>query len=328
MKKLWSILLLGALSMLFAEVFSGASTLWFFDVWGLFLTYPLYLGHAIFFLNVAFLWKKTSPRQLYFFGMMFGLYEALITKVLWFGYPNSSGPAVGYFFGIAWSEFLTLVLFYHPIMSFVVPVFVYELLSGDVLPGHERFLQKNWKTFLLVILLIVMGAIFQSNGAKYDVIRSVGSMGGSILIILGLHVLSKGKTLQSLALGKKALTVVLLYLIVLYSITTMIIFPGRLPRTIFPYLMVFLWYLVALGLLWFDQFTPISKTIKGTIFSQNELGFFAVILVCATIVCSIFQQITYAVLLLMFVSLMGVGVILFLWAVFSLSKQKIFYSNL
>ena len=35
MKKLWSILLLGALSMLFAEVFSGASTLWFLDAWGL-----------------------------------------------------------------------------------------------------------------------------------------------------------------------------------------------------------------------------------------------------------------------------------------------------
>ncbi len=119
MKKLMSILLLGALSMLFAEVFSGASTLWFFDPWGLLLTYPLYLGHAIFLLNVAFLWKKTSPRHLYFFGMLFGLYEALITKVLWFGYPASTGPMVGYFFGVAWGEFLTLVLFYHPIMSFV-----------------------------------------------------------------------------------------------------------------------------------------------------------------------------------------------------------------
>jgi len=123
MKKLWSILLLGALSMLFAEVFSGASTLWFLDAWGLLLTYPLYLAHAIFLLNVAFLWKKTSPRQLYFFGMLFGLYEALITKVLWFGYPNSTGPMVSYVFGIAWGEFLTLVLFYHPIMSFVVPIF-------------------------------------------------------------------------------------------------------------------------------------------------------------------------------------------------------------
>src|SRR4030043_1561757 len=119
MKKLWSVLLLGALSMLFAERFSGASTLWFLDPWGLLLAFPLYLGHSIFLLNVAFLWKKTSPRQLYFFGMLFGLYEALITKVLWFGYPASTGPMVGYFFGVAGGEFLTLVLFWHPVMSFV-----------------------------------------------------------------------------------------------------------------------------------------------------------------------------------------------------------------
>ena len=57
-----------------------------------------------------------------------------------------------------------------------------------------------------------MEASFQSNGAKYDVIRSVGSMAGSILLVVLLHVLSKGKTLQSLVLGKKGLTIVLIYL--------------------------------------------------------------------------------------------------------------------
>ena len=323
MKKLWSILLLGALSMLFAEVFSGASTLWFLDAWGLLLTYPLYLAHAIFLLNVAFLWKKTSPRQLYFFGMLFGLYEALITKVLWFGYPNSTGPTVGYFFGIAWGEFVTLVLFFHPIMSFIVPIFVYELISGDVLPGHERFLQKNWKTLLLVILLIVMGASFQSNGSKYDVVRSVGSMGGSILIVFLLHILSKGKTLQSLILGKKALTVVLVYLFILYGVTTAVIFPERLPQMILPYLLIFLWYLVALCLLWIDKFTPTNVFLRRSIFSQKELGMFAFILICLTIFCSFFPQITYGVLLTMFVSLMGSGVFFFSVSMFSLIKNRI-----
>ncbi len=323
MKKVWSILLLGALSMLFAEVFSGASTLWFLDAWGLLLTYPLYLAHAIFLLNVAFLWKKTSPRQLYFFGMLFGLYEALITKVLWFGYPNSTGPMVSYVFGIAWGEFLTLVLFYHPIMSFVVPIFVYELLSGDVLPGHERFLQKNWKTLLLVVLLIVMGASFQSNGSKYDVVRSVGSLGGSILIVFVLHVLSKGKNLQSLILGKKALTAVLIYLIILYSVTTAVIFPERLPKIILPYLLVFLWYLITLGLLWADRYPPPNIVRKEPLFSQNELGIFAIVLICLTILCSFSQPITYGVLLMMFVSLMGAGVFLFSVSMFSLIKNQI-----
>jgi len=323
MKKLWSILLLGALSMLFAEVFSGASTLWFLDAWGLLLTYPLYLAHAIFLVNVAFLWKKTSPRQLYFFGMLFGLYEALITKVLWFGYPASTGPMVGYFFGIAWGEFLTLVLFYHPIMSFVVPVLVYELLSRDVLPGHERFLQKDWKTFLLVIILIVMGASFQSNGAKYDMVRSVGSMGGSILIVVLLHVLSKGKNLQSLILGKKGMTAVLVYLFVLYGVTTAVIFPERLPKMILPYLLILLWYLVAIILLWIDRFSSVKISLKKTIFSQKELGIFALLIVGVIIICSLFQQMTYGVLLVMFVSLMGAGVGFFSWSLISLLKQRI-----
>ena len=323
MKKLWSILLLGALSMLFAEVFSGASRLWFVDPWGLLLTYPLYLGHAIFLLNVAFLWKKTSPRQLYFFGMLFGLYEALITKVLWFGYPASTGPTVGYFFGVTWGEFLTLVLFYHPIMSFVVPIFVYEVLSGDVLPGHERFLQKNWKTLLLVMILIVMGASFQSNGAGYDLVQSVGSMGGSILIVVLLHFLSRGKNLQSLVLGKKGLIIVFGYLFVLYGVTTMVIFPERLPKIVIAYVLIFLWYLVAIGLLWVDRFTPAYISVKRTMFSQKELGIFATVVVGATAVCSLFQQVTYGVLLTMFVSLMGAGVILFLWSVFSLMRQRI-----
>jgi hypothetical protein len=323
MKTLGSILLLGALSMLFAEVFSGASTLWFLDAWGLLLTYPLYLGHAIFLLNVAFLWKKTSPRQLYFFGMLFGLYEALITKVLWFGYPASTGPMVGYFYGIAWGEFLTLVLFYHPVMSFIVPVFVYELLSEDVLPGHERFVQKKWNTLLLVIILIVMGASFQSNGANYDVVRSVGSMGGSLLIVVLLHVLSRGKNLQSLVLGRKALMIVVVYLFVLYGVTTAVIFPERLPNMVLPYLLIFLWYLVALGLLWVDRFTPVSVSVQRTMFSHKELGMFALLIIGATLVCSRFSQITYGVLLAMFISLMAAGVVLFSWCLVSLIRQRI-----
>ncbi len=89
-----------------------------------------------------------------------------------------------------------------------------------------------------------MAASFQSNGAKYNVIRSVGSMGGSILIVVLLHYLSRGKNLQSLALGKKGLTIVLVYLFVLYGVTTAVIFPERLPKMVLPYLLIFLWYLV------------------------------------------------------------------------------------
>ena len=60
--KLPAILLFGALSVFFAEVCSGASSLWFIDPWGLLLVYPLYLGHALFFLNLAN-WSKEVKRK-------------------------------------------------------------------------------------------------------------------------------------------------------------------------------------------------------------------------------------------------------------------------
>jgi hypothetical protein len=322
MKKLFSILLLGALSMLFAEVFSGASTLWFIDPWGLLVTFPLYLAHTVFFFSVAFLFHKTSLRQLYFFGMMFGLYEALITKVLWFGYPQSSSPVIGSFFGVVWGEFLTLVFFWHPVMSFLLPVFVYEVLSDDFLPGHIRFLQKNKKTFFLVGVLIVMGASFQSNGAQYDILRSIGSMGGSLLIVILLHVLTKGKNLQDLVLGKKAMILTIGYLIFLYTTATLFILPERLPHSVLPYLLILLWYLIIIGLLWVDRYSPENSVLSRTVFTPRDLGMLALLTFVATGIFSLLPPVTYGVLLVMFISLIGVGVVLFFWALLSLIRQR------
>jgi len=323
MKKALSILLLGVLSMLFAEVFSGASTLWFLTVWGLLLTFPLYLGHGLFFFNVAVRTNRTSLRQLYFFGMMFGLYEALITKVLWFGYPTATGPAVGYFFGIAWSEFLTLVLFWHPVMSFLIPILAYELLSKDIIPGHERLLQKNRITMIGVAILIVTGAVFQSNGAKYNMLVSLGSIAGTLVIIMLLHYLTPGKTRQSLVLGKRGMVVLVMYLVVLYGATTVFILPERLPRTVLPYLLIFLWYLLAIGLLWIDRFTPQRRVVERTVFSVRDLSICVVLLLGATVLFSLISQVSYAILLVFFVSLMGAGVVLFSWSVIMLIKQRI-----
>ncbi|MFX1298333.1 MAG: hypothetical protein ACFFD2_26195, partial [Promethearchaeota archaeon] len=120
------ILLIGCLSMFMAEVFAGSSQLWFIDPWSLIVTYWLYLGHLLLFLNLAMRTKRTSIPQLYLWGVLFGLYESWITKVLWFGYPGAEGPAISLVGGIAILEFFTLVFFWHPILAFVMPVLVFE----------------------------------------------------------------------------------------------------------------------------------------------------------------------------------------------------------
>lgn len=113
--------------MLFAEIFSGASQLWFINPFGVLYTYPLYMLHTVFFLSIAIKYQKTSIRQLYFFGILFGLYEAVITKVLWQGYMHESGPALGTFLGVAVIEFPILTFFWHPIFSFILPELTYQI---------------------------------------------------------------------------------------------------------------------------------------------------------------------------------------------------------
>ena len=110
MKKLYSILLLGTLSMFFGEVFAGSSQTWFVHGWSLLVTFPLYLSHTLFFLILSFRFGKTSLRQLYFFGVLFGLYEAFITKVLWAGYMGETGPNMGTILGVGVSDSSTFIL--------------------------------------------------------------------------------------------------------------------------------------------------------------------------------------------------------------------------
>ena len=132
--RLKPILLVGCLSMLCAEVFAGSSRIWVIDAWSLIVTFWLYLGHLLFFLNLAVMTKRTSVPQLYLWGVLFGLYEAVITKVLWSGYPGSDGPIMGLVGGIAILEFIVLCLFWHPLLAFMFPVLLYEAL----------FLSKNF----------------------------------------------------------------------------------------------------------------------------------------------------------------------------------------
>lgn len=109
--KLIMFLLVGTLSVFFTEVFAGSSPLWFTDLWGILMVFQLYFMHLIFFLNIAYRTKRTSLVHLYLFGVLIGLYESWITKVLWAGYPGAEAPVMGILLGIAILEFSVLVFF-------------------------------------------------------------------------------------------------------------------------------------------------------------------------------------------------------------------------
>lgn len=274
------IILIGCISMFMAEVFAGSSQMWFIDGWSLLVTYWLYLGHLLLFLNLAIRTKRTSVPHLYLWGVLFALYESWVTKVLWFGYPGSEGPAIALVGGIAILEFSTLVFFWHPILAFVIPILVFEsfALSQDsqlkveqrIFTSHFDYLKKNNKKFFYFCLfLVLIGSVFLSFNSGFNLIVALIAVLGSIGLIYLFFKLSgrfnpNSFSIHSLRLGKLGLSIVFSYIILLYLVTFIFLLPERIPNSIFPFLFIIGFY-VFIGLM-----LRISKPIDETIRVNNE----------------------------------------------------------
>ncbi|MHA1615039.1 MAG: hypothetical protein ACTSYJ_09355, partial [Candidatus Thorarchaeota archaeon] len=163
---LLAIFLFGFLSMIFAEVFSGASPLWFLGIWGWFVTLPLYWAHALLLLNLAMKYERTSLTQLYLWGVIFGLYEGWMTKVIWAGYMGDI-PAYGVFLGFAVGEFFVIALFWHALFSFIIPILVFQIIvqatnkgeAGSIHTSHLGVISRRKRNYVLLGIIIVAGSL-------------------------------------------------------------------------------------------------------------------------------------------------------------------------
>lgn len=251
------ILLIGLLSMFIPEVFAGSSgPIWFLNPVGLILAFPLYLFHSMLFINLAVRTKKTSIPQLYLWGVIFGLYESWITKVLWYGFPGSPGPIFGYYLGVAILEFSILVLFWHPVFAFVIPILVYESftdledsstnIENKIFMSHLPYLTSTKRNLFVYIFLIVVGASFLTRNSGYNIFAVVISIVGSVALTYLLFKLGRRKnhsiSIYSLQLGKKGFSLVIVYIILLYLITFFILLPEKLPTSAIPYLTIIGFY--------------------------------------------------------------------------------------
>ncbi|QDA31706.1 hypothetical protein FH039_08985 [Thermococcus indicus] len=118
--------LLASLSVFFAEVTVASYLYPYFTPWGIISLLPLYGLHTLVLAGVVYRFGKPRFETLYLAGILFGLYEAYITKVVW-------NPEWGPFLkigGVGIFEVLVVVLFWHPFMSFIIPVGVAELLTS------------------------------------------------------------------------------------------------------------------------------------------------------------------------------------------------------
>ena len=136
-------LLIGWLVLICAEVFSGASLgvgLW--NPWTLVVTYWLYFAHFFFFTTLAVRTGRTSLGSLYLWGVLFGLYESWITKVIWYGYSGDGKFVMGHIGPYGLSE-ISMAFFFHPVAAFILPLAVTCLLFPSL---RRLFPDLAWLT--------------------------------------------------------------------------------------------------------------------------------------------------------------------------------------
>ena len=154
-------IILAAFSTFFAEVFSGSDMFPFFNAWGILVVVPLYGLHIILLASLVYRTDKPRFSSLVYAGMLFGLYEAYLTKVLWA--PPWGNPVI--IAGFAPVETLVLVFWWHAWFSFIIPLLVAEkLLTGSTslghsLPGRIGSFFNSWGGLAAVM---AFGGLFQS----------------------------------------------------------------------------------------------------------------------------------------------------------------------
>lgn len=238
--------LLGLTSTAFAEVLFPTTP--FEPVTLVLFAVPIYLLHSVVLAGVVYRANRVNYATLYLAGILLGLYEAYVTKVLWAPIGDRPTVEIG---GLFVFETLGLLFFWHSIVSFVLPVVVIEMVATSSswslrppLVGH-RFSRP------LAVAIAVYLLLFQ--GGFGGPIRAL--LGNTIALTVLLAALflwrrTDGHTHEMRALLPSGTTLAALAVVLVVSAgLSAWIRPGELPREPLPHILVLSMYLVAGGLL-------------------------------------------------------------------------------
>ncbi len=252
-------IILAAFSTFFAEVFSGSDMFPFFHSWGLLVVVPLYGLHII--LLASLIYRAPQPRfsSLVFAGMIFGLYEAYLTKILWA--PTWGDPVI--IAGFAPVETLVLVFWWHAWFSFIIPLLVAEKLLTDStslgrsLPGRiGRFFNSWWG----LAGVMIFGGFFQSiNSPSIGESVMSGLSNSAVLVILVMiwKRVTRDKTygMDELLPNRKQFKWLLVPTAIMYLAMAILIRPDWYPGFV-GHLMIWILYGVSFYLLSKSQKAP------------------------------------------------------------------------
>ena len=252
-------IILAAFSTFFAEVFSGSDMFPFFNAWGILVVVPLYGLHIILLASLVYRADKPRFSSLLYAGMLFGLYEAYLTKVLWA--PPWGDPVI--IAGFAPVETIVLVFWWHAWFSFIIPLLVTEkLLTGSTslgqsLPGKIGKFFNSWGGLAAVM---AFGGLFQSVNSP-DVGASLLSGISTTAVLVGLVLLWKRITkdqiysMADLLPNRKQFSWLLIPFGIMYLAMGIIIRPDWYPGLI-GHLMIWILYAIAIYLFIQSQKKP------------------------------------------------------------------------
>lgn len=203
-----------------------------------------------------------------------------MTKVIWAGYMGQD-PQFGQFLGFAIGEFLVIALFWHAIFSFIIPLFVFQILGST----HHRIVRTT-RRLVVCVLIVVLASIFIPTGLMFDLggtLVSIVSNGLLLVIALAVsrHRHPHGFTLESLRLGKRGLGIAGAYILFLYVFLLIVLLPERIapPLTL---ILTGLFYLLVIAMFYFSKEKEMVPDIEpeGPVFSRLQIlgGFLAIFL--------------------------------------------------
>lgn len=227
--------ILASLSALFGEVALGATLYPFFSPWGILVILPLYGLHALVLASIVYRFGRPRFETLYLAGVIFGLYETYITKIVW--NPDWESPIqVG---GISVLELLVVVFFWHPFMSFMMPLGVAELMTSgrNLLP---KFVLKR-----PLLFAFILGVLESSNSPSplHSFLSLTSTLTVVLLLVRWWRRHYEGEDLDNLlpTVGelKALIPLLLMYYVVLGLGIKREAIPGVGPQA-------FIWFLYAL----------------------------------------------------------------------------------
>lgn len=178
-------LLLAVLSVAIAEVTVAASPFVFINPFEALFLLTFYGSHLLIFAWLTFRRGWPSLPTLWFAGVLFGLYEFYITKVLW-------SPPWGDAISLAHVDvisFVVLAFFWHPFMAFILPLAIGESAGSSTswvrsqLPTWLTAPSRRRATIALAVAAVSLGTFF---GSPAVVLLSALSAGLAVTVSVWL----------------------------------------------------------------------------------------------------------------------------------------------